>query len=181
MDGWPGMTASVHFRTGQDEWPTPRWAFEMLDGEFGFDIDLCASPANALRPVYYTREQDALSRGWWLDGQSGYCNPPYSRAAGGIGAFLAKGREAAANGMTVVFLIPARPDTGWWAEHVMQADEVRLLQGRLKFGDGTGNAPFPSCIVVYRPVQRYTVGSVTYTLTPTVRPVFTCLSRERMT
>jgi len=29
--------------------------------------------------------------------------------------------------------------------------EVRLLKGRLKFGDATNGAPFPSAVIVFRP------------------------------
>jgi site-specific DNA-methyltransferase (adenine-specific) len=29
--------------------------------------------------------------------------------------------------------------------------EIRLLRGRLKFGDATNSAPFPSAVIVFRP------------------------------
>ena len=29
--------------------------------------------------------------------------------------------------------------------------EIRLLRGRLKFGDATNSAPFPSAVVIFRP------------------------------
>nr|DAY22837.1 MAG TPA: DNA N-6-adenine-methyltransferase [Caudoviricetes sp.] len=32
----------------------------------------------------------------------------------------------------------------------MKANEIRLIRGRLKFGDGKGSAPFPSAIVVFK-------------------------------
>jgi site-specific DNA-methyltransferase (adenine-specific) len=35
----------------------------------------------------------------------------------------------------------------------MQASEVRFVKGRLKFGDGSAPAPFPSAIIVFRPGQ----------------------------
>lgn len=174
------MSVSVHFSTGQDEWPTPRWLFDMLDSEFGFDLDVCASADNALCERYYTKEDDALTKDWWRDGNAAFCNAPYSRAAGGIGAFLAKGRDAANHLTTAVFLVPARPDTEWWARYVMQADEVRLLQGRLKFGDGTGNAPFPSAVVIFRPQAFWHAHGNIYILTPAVKPSFSYLRRERI-
>jgi hypothetical protein len=31
----------------------------------------------------------------------------------------------------------------------MNATEIRLIQGRLKFGDSVNSAPFPSAIVVF--------------------------------
>lgn len=75
-------------------------------------------------------------------------NPPYGRQ---IGNWVKKATEAAAaRKATVVCLLPARTDTAWWHDYVMKANEIRLIRGRLKFGDGKGSAPFPSAIVVFR-------------------------------
>nr|DAX95059.1 MAG TPA: DNA N-6-adenine-methyltransferase [Caudoviricetes sp.] len=32
----------------------------------------------------------------------------------------------------------------------MKANEIRLIRGRLKFGDGKGSAPFPSAVVIFK-------------------------------
>jgi len=64
-------------------------------------------------------------------------NPPYGRT---IGLWIAKAYHSAQAGATVVALIPARTDTQWWHEFVTKAAEVRLLQGRLKFGGATSSA-----------------------------------------
>ncbi len=53
-------------------------------------------------------------------------------------------------GKTVVFLIPSRTDTRWWHDYVMQADEIRFLRGRLKFGEAKNSAPFPSAVAIFR-------------------------------
>lgn len=75
-------------------------------------------------------------------------NPPYGRQ---IGNWVKKAKETARQGKaTVVCLLPARTDTAWWHDYVMKADEIRLIRGRLKFGDGKGSAPFPSAIVVFK-------------------------------
>ena len=50
----------------------------------------------------------------------------------------------------VVMLIPARTDTKYWHDYVMKADEIRFVRGRIKFGDETNSAPFPSAVVVFR-------------------------------
>jgi len=64
---------------------------------------------------------------------------------------MAKAFDAAHNDQaTVVCLIPARTDTRWWHRYVMK-HEIRLLRGRLRFGEATASAPFPSAIVVMRP------------------------------
>jgi site-specific DNA-methyltransferase (adenine-specific) len=50
-----------------------------------------------------------------------------------------------------VFLLPARTDTIWFHDIVLKfAEEIRFLKGRLRFGDGAGQAPFPSMVVVMR-------------------------------
>ena len=61
--------------------------------------------------------------------------------------------------MQTVMLIPARTDTRWFHEHLWDATtqrpqtgiEIRLLRGRLKFGNGKNSAPFPSMLVVFHP------------------------------
>jgi site-specific DNA-methyltransferase (adenine-specific) len=47
-------------------------------------------------------------------------------------------------------LVPSRTDTDWWHRYAMKG-EIRLLRGRLKFGEATNSAPFPSAVVVFRP------------------------------
>ena len=50
---------------------------------------------------------------------------------------------------TVVALLPARPDTGYWHEHIAGRAVVYFLRGRLRFGDGGNSAPFPSALAVW--------------------------------
>jgi len=131
------------------EWATPSTFFKELDAEFHFTLDACATPQNAKCLAFYTKEQDALKQDW--PGVV-FCNPPYGRH---IGDWLAKGRQEASKGSTVVFLIHARVDTRWFHQHVYHvANEIRFIKGRLKFEhkDGTRqSAPFPSMVVIYRP------------------------------
>ena len=54
-------------------------------------------------------------------------------------------------GGKIVCLIPARTDTQYWHDYVMNANEIRFIKGRLCFGDSKSSAPFPSCVVVFRP------------------------------
>ena len=46
-------------------------------------------------------------------------------------------------------LIPARTDTAYWHEHVATQADVFFLRGRLKFGQGSQSAPFPSALAVW--------------------------------
>ena len=66
---------------------------------------------------------------------------------------MRKANEAAKKGAIVVCLVPARTDTKWWHEYVIQ-HEVRFVRGRLKFGDAKNSAPFPSAVVVIKPDSR---------------------------
>lgn len=138
----------VHFSSKSDLWETPLEFFKVLDAEFAFTTDVCALPENAKCTHYYTPEVDGLAQDW-----GGVCwmNPPYGRE---IGRWVRKAHESAPAGATVVCLLPARTDTGWWHHHVMQAHEFRLVRGRLKFGGSKNSAPFPSAVVVFRPERR---------------------------
>jgi site-specific DNA-methyltransferase (adenine-specific) len=77
-----------------------------------------------------------------------FLNPPYGR---NLKDWVRKGYEEGQKDNTmVVMLIPARTDTQYWHDYVMKADEIRFVRGRIKFGDGTNSAPFPSAVVVFR-------------------------------
>jgi site-specific DNA-methyltransferase (adenine-specific) len=81
-------------------------------------------------------------------------NPPYGPE---IRRWLAKAVDSADAGATVVSLLPAKTDTGWWHDFVAPFGEVELVRGRVCFNgvDGpAGSAPFASCVVVFRPGFR---------------------------
>lgn len=132
----------VHYSSATDLWATPQDLFDQLDAEFGFTLDVCATSQNAKCAAFYDAELDGLSQPW-----SGICwmNPPYGDV---IPQWIAKAHDAANAGATVVCLVPARVDTGWWWDHCRFA-EIRFLRGRLKFGGGDSSAPFPSAVVIF--------------------------------
>src|SRR5262245_13522731 len=78
-------------------------------------------------------------------------NPPYGRV---IGLWVKKAHESSLAGATVVCLVPARTDTRWWQDYATKAAEIRFIPGRLKFGQATSSAPFPSAMLVFRPPTR---------------------------
>ena len=82
-------------------------------------------------------------------GKRNFVNPPYSK----IKEWTRRAFEMSHKGRLVVLLIPSRTDTAWWHDFVMKAAEIRFIRGRLKFGDSKNSAPFPSCIVVFRPAM----------------------------
>jgi hypothetical protein len=120
-----------------------------LHSVFGrFDLDPCAPRRSRTRVrarVHLTAEDDGLSAPW-----RGvvFVNPPYGRA---LGAWVAKARREVELGhaRTVVALLPARPDTAYWHEHVAGRAAVYFLRGRLRFGAGEQGAPFPSALAVW--------------------------------
>lgn len=120
------------FSSATERWATPRALYAALDAEFGFDFDPC--------PLVCPVEFDGLAESW--RGRRVYCNPPYGNA---IARWLRKAREAT----VAVYLLPARTDTAWWHDYAMQANEIRFLRGRLRFGGATTPAPFPSVVLVY--------------------------------
>ena len=129
-----------------DEWPTPHAFFDALDAEFDFTLDPCASPDNTKCPAYFTIADDGLKQNW---GQNRvFCNPPYGKT---MRDWARKCYEASQDGALVVLLAHSRTDTRWFHEWVYGKAEIRFVKGRLKFGDGTQSAPFPSMVAIFRP------------------------------
>lgn len=130
------------FTSNTDLWATPQSFFDKLNEEFNFDLDVCANYENAKCVRFFSEEADGLKQDW-----NGVCwmNPPYGRV---IGEWIKKAYEASLNGSTVVCLLPARTDTKWWHDYCMKG-EIRLIKGRLKFGDSKNSAPFPSAVVIF--------------------------------
>ena len=147
-----GMRSSI-----SDSWTTPRDTYDALDREFRFTLDAAALQASTLVPDNWygpdhpeLSRQDALLRSWRDDSRGGtvWLNPPYGRA---IKAFMAKADKESKAGATIVCLVPSRTDTKWWWDSVIH-HEVRFIKGRLKFGGQANSAPFPSAIVIMKPM-----------------------------
>lgn len=209
------MNRELFFKSAGDERSTPQAFFDALHREFSFNLDAAASAENAKCELFFGTggiADNALEEDWGGEGSRVWLNPPYSTA----GAFVAKAREEADKGATVVMLLPARTDTKWWHNYVWNRQvlyrgylgewrrgvECRFVPGRLRFElkvsammrqwiknevappdtvrdikiaglvQQTGlptmaiegiladkadehllsSAPFPSCVVVFRPV-----------------------------
>lgn len=128
-----------------DNWSTPPELYSKLDKEFQFDkFDPC--------PLNENPEIDGLAMDW--GDQVIFVNPPYSRLKStkkdGIG-WVEKAHNACQKGATVIMLIPARTDTQWFHDIILENNyEVRVIRGRLKFSNSKYSAPHPSIIVVFR-------------------------------
>lgn len=140
------MNTQVLFSSKDEVWATPQDFFDKLNEEFHFTLDPCALPENAKCAKYFTPEDDGLQQNW--GGEIVFCNPPYGRK---IYDWVNKAyNESMKEGTTVVMLLPARTDTKWFHEFIYNiAREIRFVKGRLKFGNATDAAPFPSMVVIF--------------------------------
>ena len=130
-----------------DDWPTPQAFFDQLNREFKFTLDPCASAENAKCRWFFTREDDGLKQNW--RSHRVFCNPPYGKT---MRDWARKCYEASQGGALVALLAHARTDTRWFHDWVYgKADEIRFVRGRLKIGDGSQSAPFPSLIAIFFP------------------------------
>jgi len=145
-----GKLTKNRFASSTTERETPQWLFDKLNEEFEFTLDPCATSENTKCEKFYTSEQDGLKQSW--SNEVVYVNPPYGRE---VPKWLKKGIRECDNDTTSVFLIPARTNTHWFHELVIeQAHELRFIRGRPKFGDMKYGLPFPLVIVVYYPWDR---------------------------
>jgi phage N-6-adenine-methyltransferase len=149
------------FSSLSDEWETPQELFDILDKEFHFIIDICATEENSKCKLFYTKDDDALKIFWPRDGWC-WMNPPYGRQ---IGKFIKKAFNESSDGSKIVCLLPSRTDTKWWHDYCMHG-EIRFIKGRLKMlnrqlpsynGIETkkSSAPFPSAIVIFDINNKY--------------------------
>lgn len=134
------------FSSRSDEWATPQYVFNILNEEFKFQLDVCATKENAKCTIFFDKQVDGLKQEWspfrcWM-------NPPYGN---NIKLWMKKAHIESQKGALVVCLIPSRTDTKWWHEHAMKSSEIRFISGRLSFGNEKQSAPFPSSVVIYYP------------------------------
>lgn len=141
------MTTGL-FSSRTEEWETPQYVFDTLNNEFHFTLDVCATHENTKCKRFFTKEENGLAMSW---SGSVFMNPPYGRE---IYKWMQKAYSQIQFANHIVCLVPARTDTRWWHDWAMKADEIRLIKGRLKFGDGKQSAPFPSCVVIFKPTTK---------------------------
>ncbi len=128
-------------RDDVDDRRTPPDFFALQHEKKQFTVDAAASEANALLPLYWTKENNGTAQSW--AGHRVWCNPPYSN----IAPWLEKAWLEMVDGSceSVTMLLPAnRTEQRWWQEHVEPYRDgkpfygvvltVRFLPGRLRFG-----------------------------------------------
>lgn len=140
------------FSSKSVEWETPDKVFNALNKEFNFTLDPCATDSNAKCSKYYTVSDNGLLK-LWKD-EVVFCNPPYGRD---IKDWIIKAHSERNSAKTIVMLLPSRTDTTWFHSYILKdANEIRFIKGRLKFGTSKNSAPFPSMIVVYHKESKRT-------------------------
>lgn len=138
------MISKALFSSDNTVWETPKDLFRELDKEFSFTLDPCCNEENKKCNKYYTEEDNGLIQDWSND--IVFMNPPYGKT---ISLWVGKAYHESLNGSKVVALLPARTDTRWFHNYVLGKAEIRFIKGRLKFGNSTNSAPFPSMVVVW--------------------------------
>ena len=127
-----------------DEWGTPDWLYDELNREFSFNCDVCASKSNFKHPNFYSKELSGLDRSnFW--GTSNWCNPPYSNTL----PWLERAEEESDRGNNTVILMMADCSTKAFAFAASRAQEIRLINQRIKFDGAVGSPRFSSMLVIF--------------------------------
>ena len=140
---------TTSFVSKSDEHETPQSLFAPLNDEFHFTLDVAANSENAKCQKYFTKEMNGLSQKW-----EGVCwmNPPFGQQ---IQKWVRKAYQSAQEGCTVVCLLPARTNTGYWHDVCMKG-EIRFIRGYPKFGNAVQGLKAPLAIVIFRPERNLT-------------------------
>lgn len=164
---WAELRALAWRLEVRDFWRTPEGVYAGLSDLYGpFDLDAAAAgPEDALAPRWLTPEDDALIADWvaaaMVTGRPPriWNNPPYSKRAGGIMAWIRAAIRARDAGALVVQLVQAANATAW-AKLAKAEAAVRINPDRrIPFvspdpADGRGSNRGESMIFVYIPGQR---------------------------
>lgn len=148
------MSNNIHNSKGtrREDWGTPQWLFEALDGIFNFKIDLAANIDNAKLPNYVSPAFDFLSMSLhglrtlfpavFLEQEWCWCNPPYGR--NGCGKWM----KQIFTVPNTVSLVPASVGSKWFKICWDEADVIVFFHGRLQYEGAPTGAQFDSCLVI---------------------------------
>lgn len=120
----------------RQEYGTPRPLFDALNDEFGgFELDVAASDANHLCPVYFTKNCSALEHPWASILRPGarrvaFMNPPFATQ----GIFVQRAYRACVEELfTVVILLQARMGPRWFSRYASRSSQIRLFVDRVEY------------------------------------------------
>lgn len=139
---------SVHFSSKYSSWETPLELFLEWDKKYQFTLDVCATSKNSKCPIFLDPEINGLTSHW--EGNRCWMNPPYGRE---IKHWVKKAyMETRKPNTLVVGLLPARTDTEWFHEYVLDKARIEFVKKRISFlVDGAVKypAPFPSLFAIW--------------------------------
>ena len=134
------------------EWTTPTHVVQLILHVLRtVDLDPCSnSSVNPNIPAerFYTKAENGLNKRW--EGRV-FMNPPYGRE---ISKWVHKLHEEYQDHRVTeaLALLPARTDTRWF--RILRMYPICFIKGRLKFGNATNSAPFPSVVAYLGTKQR---------------------------
>ena len=142
------MVSKVVFSSKKHDWETPSYLFNKYNDIYNFELDVCAEAHNTKLDNYISPEQNGLKTSW---ADRNWCNPPYRN----VSEWVEKAYKESWEDRLTVMLLPARTDTKWFHRYIYKRDnvEVEFLKGRLKFVGAQHAAPFPSMIVIFKPIS----------------------------
>src|SRR3990167_4502847 len=130
------MNKHLQHSNRRETWETPLEIFKPLNRCFGFTIDLAANRNNALCRRFIGPDslvhQDFLHVGP-RDLRKDICwiNPPYGKM---LAPFTAQIAMLAQAGISIVALLPANLETGWFHDNVHGvATSIYARRGRIQF------------------------------------------------
>jgi phage N-6-adenine-methyltransferase len=143
-------------------WRTPKPIYNTFKADAGgFGIDLFASAENALEPVFFTEEQDAIMQQWRSD-KAGFGNPSYGLGKQEEALFKALTEVRTAQRIPEVWLLVQAAISTKWFYLAATTCEVNLFKGRIAFdpppGAKVSSAKFSSALVIIRPSGVGPVG-----------------------
>lgn len=171
-------SSKYNYTARRDDYLTPHSFIQRVLKEENlpyFDCDVCSSLYNIPALIYGTKDgffilldghkktqvqkEDALKGNWYTNN---WCNPPFADCE----KFVKKAVSEQAKGKTTYMLIPARPETKYWQDYILQNGkanreniEVTFLKKGLKFvhpdtKEEMGVYKNPLALVVFRGVDE---------------------------
>jgi len=112
------------------EWETPWDFYNVVNDEFGFDIDVAATLNNRKCVRCITPEMDGLLTEWTLNGaQAAWCNPGF----GDMERWVWRAAEQLREGLRVACVLGPLSRAKWFEHAVDFAAEIRILTPRIQF------------------------------------------------
>lgn len=138
----------------RQEWETPSDLFGVLDREFGFDLDVCATAANTKHPVFISPSCNALKKNmpWLFLKSRGWLNPGFANPMPWCEKAHTEVQRDPTNLVVQIGLVSV--SAAWWRFACTHASEIRLLSPRPQFVAPPGikqtSNPRESVIIVWR-------------------------------